>query len=257
MIPDVHTCPDGWGVRPVLFTLAGHDVMSYSFFVGLGLIAAVALYYFNVRHRRVGGNGLAIALAAAGGGILGSKIPAWVANAGAIVADPTNATAWLSGRTIVGGIIGGVLAVWATKRALGIKQRLGNYLVPSLGLGIFFGRIGCFLAGCCYGAATTVPWAVDFGDGVLRNPTQLYEAAFALMLFAYAQWTLDRHEPGRLFRAFMIAYFSWRFGIEFLRANPTWMFGMTSYQATSLAVVFAYILRLTVGSMKGSARWTT
>lgn len=171
--------------------------------------------------------------------------------------DPSNATLWLSGRTIVGGILGGFLAVWAVKRRLGITQRLGNYLVPSLCVGIFLGRIGCFLAGCCYGTATSVPWAVDFGDGLSRNPTQVYEALFVLGMLVYAQSTLEKHPPGRLFRIFMIAYFSWRFGIEFLRVNPTWHFGLTAYQATSLGVVFAYVLRLAMGSLKGARAWTT
>ncbi len=127
----------------------------------------------------------------------------WVVSYRQILADPLRAEVWLSGRTIVGGIIGGVLAVWLTKRKLGIKQRLGNYLVPSLLIGIFFGRIGCFLAGCCYGTATTLPWGVNFGDGVLRSPTQLYEAVFVLGLFVYAQIMKDRYAPGELFRLFM------------------------------------------------------
>ncbi len=115
-----------------------------------------------------------------------------------ILANPLDPAVWLSGRTIVGGIIGGVAAVWLVKRRLGIKQRLGNYLVPSLALGIFFGRIGCFLAGCSYGVATRLPWGVDFGDGVLRNPTQLYEALFVLAIFVYAQLRLEHYATATL-----------------------------------------------------------
>jgi phosphatidylglycerol:prolipoprotein diacylglycerol transferase len=244
MIPDFHVVPAGWGIRPVLFTLAGHPVASYSVFVTVGLIAAVLLYYFNVRNKTVGNNGLYIALAAAIGGIIGSKLPIWVANVGAILANPGRIDLLLSGRTIVGGLIGGALGVYLTKKRLHITARLGNYLVPSLCIGIFFGRIGCFLAGCCYGVATSLPWGVDFGDGVLRHPTQLYEALFVLGLFVYAQVMKDRYEPGRLFRVFMITYFVWRFLIEFIRVNPVWVMGLTYYQVAAAGVVVYYVARL-------------
>lgn len=242
MIPDTHGVPPGWGIRPTLFTVAGHGVSSYGFFVALGIIAAIALYSYNTRGKAVGNNALYIALAAAVGGILGSKLPIWVVHFREIVAHPS----WqlvLSGRTIVGGIIGGVGAVWLVKKKLGITQRLGNYLVPSLCIGIFLGRVGCFLAGCCYGKATGMPWGVDFGDGIARDPTQLYEAVLVLAMFVYSQVMLDRYEPGELFRRFMIAYFSWRFLVEFIRVNPVSEVGLTYYQIVSLAVVVHYLFR--------------
>lgn len=244
MIPDVHIAPSGWGIRPVLFTVAGRPVPSYAFFVTLGLAAAVALYFYNTRKREVGGQALYIAMAAVIGGVVGSKIPIWVANAGALVRDPGDVALWLSGRTIVGGLIGGVVAVWITKRRMGIKARLGNYLVPSLCLGILFGRIGCFLAGCCYGTASSLPWAVDFGDHVARHPTQLYEALIMLLFLAYAQLTLDDHAPGMLFVQFMVFYFAWRFLVEFVRVNPVAAVGLTYYQLVAAAIVVAYLARI-------------
>ena len=253
MIPDLHAHPAVWGVRPVLFTIDGQPVATYSFFVTLGLVVAVLLYRYNTKDRAVGNNGLYIALAAVVGGIVGAKLPMWIVNLPQIIATPLDPAVWLSGRTIVGGIIGGVLAVWLVKRKLGIKQRLGNYLVPSLTAGIFFGRIGCFLAGCCYGTATALPWGVNFGDGVLRNPTQLYEALFVLGLFVYSQLMKDRFAPGELFRFFMITYFSWRFLIEFIRVNPVWMLGLTYYQVVALGVVVAYVIKGMYRKASGSA----
>jgi phosphatidylglycerol:prolipoprotein diacylglycerol transferase len=243
MIPDTHYAPSGWGIRPVLFTLGRIEVTSYAFFVALGVVVAIALYAYNVRGKTVGNNGLVIAASALVGGILGAKVPIWIANLPQLIAHPT-AGDLLSGRTIVGGIIGGVLAVWLVKRRLGIKQRLGNYLVPSLCLGLAIGRLGCFFTGCCYGKETGAGWGVDFGDHLMRHPTQLYEVVFALALFAIAQATLQRWEPGRLFRAFMIAYFSWRFLIEFVRVDPIAGFGLTYYQIASAAVVLAYAVKL-------------
>jgi len=243
MIPDVHSHPAVWGIRPVFFTVSGYTVNSYTVFVLLGLVAALLVYYLNTRAKSAGGNALYIAIAAATGGIIGAKVPIWVANLPAMLAQGADVEMLLSGRTIVGGIIGGVLAVYLTKRKLHITQRLGNYLVPSLCIGVFFGRIGCFLAGCCYGTATSLSWGVNFGDGVLRHPTQLYEAIFVLGVFVYAQLMKEKYEPGELFRRFMIAYFGWRFLVEFVRVNPVAVVGLTYYQIVSLAVVVAYLFK--------------
>lgn len=243
VIPDTHIHPEAWGIRPVLFTLGGQPVSSYAFFVALGLVAAIGAYYLAIRRRGVGSDGLYIALAAAVGGILGSKIPIWIANLREILTDPGRLELLLSGRTIVGGIVGGALAVYLTKKRLGITRRLGNHLVAPLCIGIFFGRIGCFLAGCCYGRATSLPWGVDFGDGMARHPTQLYEALFVLALLAYALAMGDRLAPGELFGRFMIAYFAGRFAWEFIRVNPASALGLTYYQIASLGVIAAYSLK--------------
>ena len=248
MIPDFHIVPANWGIRPILFTVGPYVVTSYSFFVLLGLAAAIGLYFYNTRGKRVGNNGLIIATSALVGGIIGAKIPIWIANLPAIIAHPTAASVF-SGRTIVGGIIGGVLAVYVVKRRLGIKERLGNYLVPSLCAGIFFGRLGCFFTGCCYGTPTSLPWGVNFGDGIARHPTQLYEALFVAVLFVIAQATMERFEPGRLFRLFVIVYFTWRFAVEFIRVNPTAAFGLTYYQLVAAGVVLFYAVRMYTGSM--------
>jgi phosphatidylglycerol:prolipoprotein diacylglycerol transferase len=242
MIPDTHVHPANWGLRPIIFSSGGYTLTSYSLFVALGLVAAVLVYYLNTRSREVGSDGLYIALAAAVGGIIGAKLPIWIANLGQIVADP-QLQLLLSGRTIVGGLIGGALGVYVTKRQLNIRRKLGNYLVPSLCIGIFFGRIGCLLTGCCYGVPTGLPWGVNFGDGIPRHPTQLYEALFMLGFFAYAQVMKDRYEPGDLFKRFMVLYFGWRFFAEFIRVNPVWAFGLTYYQVAALLVVIFYLVR--------------
>jgi phosphatidylglycerol:prolipoprotein diacylglycerol transferase len=134
---------------------------------------------------------------------------------------------WLllpGGKTIVGGLLGGWLAVEVAKPLLGIRSRTGDLFAIPLCLGIAIGRIGCFLAGLAddtYGKPTTLPWAVDFGDGIPRHPTQLYEIAF-LLLLAAALWGLSRrpHANGALFRIFMASYLTWRLLIDFLKPQP-------------------------------------
>jgi phosphatidylglycerol---prolipoprotein diacylglyceryl transferase len=243
LIPDTHIHPAGWGIRPIAFSLGGRPVTTYALFVALGLVAAVLVYYLSIRKLHVGNDGLYIAAAAAVGGIVGAKLPLWIANYRLILAgaDPQ---LWLSGRTIVGGLLGGALAVWWTKRRLGITRRLGNYLVAPVCIALFFGRIGCFLTGCCYGVATSLPWGVNFGDGIARHPTQLYEALLVAGLFAYALVMKDRYAPGVLFRVFMIVYFGWRFLVEFIRVNPVAAAGLTYYQIVAAAVLVYYTAKL-------------
>jgi prolipoprotein diacylglyceryltransferase len=135
-----------------------------------------------------------------------------------------NALLQPGGKTIVGGLLGGWLAVELAKLVLKIKSRTGDLFALPLCLGIAIGRIGCFVAGLAddtYGTATTLPWGVDFGDGVRRHPTQLYEMVFLLVLAGVLWWLGRRpHRNGALFRVFMGAYLAWRLAVDFIKPQP-------------------------------------
>ena len=104
-------------------------------------------------------------------------------------------------------------------------------------MGLIFGRIGCFLAGTAddtFGRATTLPWGVDFGDGLARHPLQLYEIAFLLLFLLLSRelsWPLV---TGDRFRLFVFSYFSLRFALEFLQDSPRFA-GLDALQWASLA----------------------
>lgn len=128
------------------------------------------------------------------------------------------------GKTIVGGLLGGWFAVEVTKKLQGITTRTGDLFAIPLCIGIAVGRIGCFLAGLSddtYGKPTALPWAVDFGDGIGRHPTQVYEIIFLAALIILLRWLAKRpHANGSIFRCFIGAYLSWRFFIDFLKPQP-------------------------------------
>ena len=128
------------------------------------------------------------------------------------------------GKTIVGGLLGGWLAVELAKLVLHIRSRTGDLYAIPLALGIAIGRIGCFFAGLAddtYGTPTTLPWGVNLGDGIPRHPTQLYEFAFLLLLAAALYLRSRRpHPQGQLFRIFMASYLAWRFLIDFIKPQP-------------------------------------
>jgi phosphatidylglycerol:prolipoprotein diacylglycerol transferase len=91
----------------------------------------------------------------------------------------------MGGKTIVGALIGGLITVELMKRYIGLRTSTGDLYAIPLAVGIAIGRIGCFLTGLSdntYGTASNLPWAIDFGDGIPRHPTQLYEIAFLLLL---------------------------------------------------------------------------
>jgi phosphatidylglycerol:prolipoprotein diacylglycerol transferase len=213
----------------------------------------VALYLREVRKR--GGSrehSLTILVASLVGGVIGAKAPYVLWNISLFLEGVRDPEILFSGRTILGGLIGGTLAVRLVKRRLGIHNRLGDYLAPGIALGIAIGRVGCFLRGCCYGTVTTLPWGVDFGDGLRRHPTELYEAAFCLGWFCYSR-TRPKTETGVWFDRFLLAYFTLRFLLEFIRVEPVVFMGLTVFQLVCVPVVAWIGFRL----WKPLPRWKT
>lgn len=128
--------------------------------------------------------------------------------------------------SIAGALAGGIVAVELWKRAHGVRSSTGGALVLPLSVGIAVGRLGCLFAGLpdyTYGIPTSLPWAVDLGDGVGRHPVQLYEslslAAFAV-IYVGARNNGARWAREHAFHAFVIVYAVQRFAWEFLKPYP-------------------------------------
>jgi phosphatidylglycerol:prolipoprotein diacylglycerol transferase len=142
------------------------------------------------------------------------------------------------GKTIIGGLLGGWLGVEMVKRVSGVRGRTGDLFAVPLCVGIAIGRLGCFFAGLAddtYGVATTLPWGVDFGDGVRRHPTQLYEFVFLCGLAVVLwRWLQRPHEEGMVFRGFLAAYLGWRLVIDFIKPQPL-VWGMNWIQWACVA----------------------
>lgn len=230
-----------WGVCPYLH-LGPWSVPMYSLMVALAFAAGLTVYGLQPG-RGQGGPSLPIITASLAGGILGAKAPYLVDNVRLYLAGVRNPELLFAGRTILGGFIGGTVAVRLTKGLLGLEGRRGDALVPALGLGLAIGRIGCFLRGCCCGKVTRLPWGVDFGDGLYRHPTELYECAFGLLWFAF---TLRRPKGDRgvLFDAFMGSYFTFRFFLEFIRTEAVAAWGLTTFQFVCIPVVLFSLFKL-------------
>lgn len=199
-------------------------------FEGLGYVAGYLVFRW-VRGRR--GDVVeepqrwTVIAAAAVGALIGSRVlglaEQWPTVLAVARSGGVGALLFASGgKTIVGGLLGGWIGVELAKRFSGIRASTGDLFALPLCAGIAVGRIGCFVAGLAddtYGKATKLPWGVNFGDGVARHPTQLYEMVFlavlAFVLSRPAHWA-----DGYRFRVFMAGYLGWRLVIDFLKPQP-------------------------------------
>ena len=182
----------------------------------------------------------ALASAAVVGAVLGSRILFWFEDPQRTVAQLTNLRYLAGGQTIVGGLIGGWIAVEWQKRRLHIDQPTGDLFAVPIALGGAVGRIGCFLSGLpdgTYGLPTSVPWAIDLGDGMRRHPTALYESAFLLVL-AFALMRFGRRAAlGEMFLGFIAAYLTFRLVVDFWKPGVALAAGLTAIQvACALAI---------------------
>jgi prolipoprotein diacylglyceryltransferase len=239
---------------PVYFHLFGHQLHPHAVMELLAYTGGFQLYLF-LRRRWKGPivpleQNLWVIVGAIFGAMVGSKILAWVES------WPDYYRFWLithsvamfaGGKTIVGGLLGGWIGVEAAKKILGIRFSTGDLYVFPLIVGMSVGRVGCFLTGLSdhtYGNHTSVPWAVNFGDGP-RHPTQLYDIVFLSLLGVALFFRMKQpHENGRIFRLFILSYCLYRFCVEFIKPTYRHYLGMSAIQLACLcgATVCAWLL---------------
>lgn len=164
--------------------------------------------------------------------LLGCLLGAALGNKAVFLAEqpvvPPGLTLWQwawSGQSMVGGLLGGWLGTEGAKALTGQRASTGDLFVTPLLLALAIGRVGCFLAGVhdgTHGNPSTLPWALDAGDGVPRHPAALYEIGFVAVLWALlhrAAPALAR-EPGLRFKLMLAAYLLWRLLIDGLKPVP-------------------------------------
>ncbi len=213
-------------------TINIHLVLEYvAFFVAFQ-------YYVFLRKRSddviSSNNRLSIILGAIIGALLGSRIMGFLENP-LIEMSMDNLLQLLNKKTIMGGLFGGLLGVETAKWFIGEKESSGDLFTLPIVLGIFIGRIGCFLSGIhefTYGKATSFFMGMDLGDGIDRHPTSLYELFFLIGLFFFLKRLRGgtQLQKGELFQLFMLFYFGFRFLIEFLKPIVFFIFGLSSIQ---------------------------
>ena len=143
-----------------------------------------------------------------------------------------------SGLVFLGGLIGGMLSVTIYIRKNNLDWlTVGDWVAPFLALGHAIGRIGCFLVGDCYGIPSDLPWACAFPNGLPPtfnpvHPTQIYEMTAYFAIFTYLRFAVKKNQQysGQIiFEYLFLAGFA-RFVVEFIRLNPTYLFGLSGAQ---------------------------
>jgi len=181
--------------------------------------------------------------AAAVGAAIGDKLLYWASDPWFILEHWQDPLVLFGGKSIVGALAGGLLAVEVVKRRLGLTRSTGDLFAIPVAVGIGIGRIGCFLTGLddhTHGLPSTLPWAIDYGDGIPRHPAQLYEIAFVwLLALVLAAFTRRPHREGDVFRLFICAYMGFRLALEFLKPGIP-LGGLNAIQWVCLAVLAYY-----------------
>jgi phosphatidylglycerol---prolipoprotein diacylglyceryl transferase len=231
---------------PVYLTIGTLKIHPHPVFESLAYFISLRLALRRFRKNPVAQENRGVVIAGGIiGGILGAKILAIFQHLDMLW---TGAAPWpmllIGGKTIVGALLGATFGVEITKKLRKIDTATGDVFAYPLIIGIAIGRIGCFLTGLTdqtYGTPTDLPWAVDFGDHILRHPTQLYEVVFLLGLLLYLQYRQRKPmEQGDLFRFFMICYLGFRWAIDFIKPDFHPLLGMSAIQIACLLGLVYY-----------------
>lgn len=170
-----------------------------------------------------------------------------------------------SGGVFYGGLIGAALAAYFLMKRYRLPWwKTADACAPGIALGNFFGRQGCFAAGCCWGKPTSLPWGVKFtqlGHEITGvpidqhlHPTQLYESfSMLLVFFLLLLWHRRRKFDGQLILFYALSYAVIRFTVEFFRADPrgdvlglTTLTGLSTSQLLSIIIGGAAVIVLVV-----------
>jgi len=265
MFPKLFTIPafDLFGRHLGPFSLHMYGVLLVSALLSALWLAGVLARREGLDAQKVQDLGIASIIA----GLVGAKLLLVIVDFDQYRASPRALLDVLqSGGVFYGGLLGGIpVAWWYIKRhGLPLFNTL-DLLAPAVALGQSVGRLGCFAAGCCYGAPSTAPWSVIFTNedahalvgvplGIPLHPSQLYESfgTFALMLGLLA--LLRRRKfHGQVLCAYLLSYAVLRFVLEFFRGDVArgTVFGgaLSTSQFIALVVVF-----LTLGALPLLAR---
>lgn len=206
-------------------------------------------YYVFLRNKQVDiittNNRLSIILGAAIGAFVGSRLVGFLEFPYIEEFNLKSFINLVNTKTIMGGLFGGLIGVELVKKIIGEKNSSGDLFIFPIILGIFIGRIGCFLSGTnefTYGSETTFFTKMDLGDGILRHPIALYELVFLILLIYFLKQIKKTKTlyNGELFKYFMLLYFSFRFMIEFIKPNTFFIVGLSSIQILCLLCIIYY-----------------
>jgi phosphatidylglycerol:prolipoprotein diacylglycerol transferase len=239
---------------PILYKFGPVHLYTYGFFLALAFLAAILVS--GKEARRLGlpvGRFYDLCFYIILAAIIGSRLFYVIVNFGFFLQHPLKIfSLWEGGLVFHGGLIVAVAAAFFFIRRYSLPWRTTfDALAVGMPLGVALGRVGCFMAGCCFGKPTDVPWAVTFTDPntlcplrVPIHPAQLYEAFLSLGIFGVILWLRKRKSyEGQLVLIYFLLAGLVRFTVEFFRAptsldprGPELFLGMPLTQVLALGI---------------------
>ena len=248
-------------MHPILFEVAGFPVYTYGVLLAAAYLLGLQFALVRARARGLDANrvmdlGIWIIISA----LVGAKLLLLIVDFDTFSRNPRELLTLLrSGGVFYGGLIAAVaVAMWYMRTHRLPVWGVSDAFAPGIALGHVIGRMGCFFAGCCFGKATDVAWAITFTNeyaaqnvgtplNIPLHPTQLYEAGAELIILGVLL-LLERKGrgfPGRTFWSYMFLYGVTRFVIEFYRGDPRGMVGaLSTSQFVSVILVPVSIVML-------------
>jgi phosphatidylglycerol:prolipoprotein diacylglycerol transferase len=238
-------------MHPVLLQVGSLKIYAYGVFVALGFLAALWVSGRQIARQGMDREkfydmGFWVVLSAIAGARLFHVLVYWREYA----AHPSEILKlWNGGLVFYGGFLAAVAACLVFLRRNRIPfLPVADASAIGIPLGLAFGRIGCTMAGCCFGRPTDLPWAVAFTNPaslaplhVPLHPTQIYESLSGFAIFGVLYITRDRFRtPGTRFWTMLILYGVARFLLEFLRDDPRGFLGSFSESQIVSVALFAY-----------------
>lgn len=230
---------------PFQFDFFGDKVYYHFVFETLAFFVGIRVYYYHrkgITDSISDTNRLWILLGAMIGALIGSRVIAFLETP----SEMANQTfiSFYQNKTVAGGFLGGLFGVELFKKIIGIKTASGDIYVIPIIVALFIGRIGCFSMGIAeptYGNETTLFTGMNLGDGKLRHPVALYEMAFMVVLFILFRKikNVDLINGDR-FKLFMVAYFLYRFCVEFIKPYEPLFLHLSSIQWSSIFIFIYY-----------------
>jgi len=240
-------------MRIILFEIFGIQIKSYGLMIAIGIIVAATLFINKGKKKGLDEDSLLnVIIFAILGGMLGGKGLFIITEFKNIINEPSILLNFGYGFVIYGAIGGGALAMYlyCRRKKWDIIEMI-DITVPGLAIAQGFGRIGCFLAGCCYGAETTSPLGVAFPEnslapsGIHIHPTQIYSSIFDFLLgFILLYYSKKERKNGKVMGLYLIIYSIGRFLVEFLRDDSRGNVGVLS--TSQFIAIFTLVLGIII-----------
>jgi len=246
-------------MHPVLFEIGGWPVYSYGVLLAAAYLAGLQMAVVRARHAGLDGAkvmdfGIYLIIAA----LVGAKLMLVVVDFNYFRQNPRELLSLArAGGVFYGGLIAAVVVgFWMVRKYQLPFWTTGDLMAPGIALGHVIGRMGCLMAGCCFGRPSSVPWAITFTNpaaalnvgtplGIPLHPTQLYDAGAELLILVFLLVTERRGKtfPGRTFFLYLLLYAISRFIIEFYRGDDR---GMVFNVLSTSQVVAAAIIPISL-----------